>query len=247
MKYRTRSVVVDAITFDELVAYGRANTANIVNGMPWSFDYNGSPISHENDQCYLIPTPTGIHLRFTPDDMLITRANGSMYLSNKDVFEAVYELAALTLLSRQTMNDMNNDALVCTCHNIGRPTVCRVHTPLPTQKLINGGVTYIWTGNAWAQEIRPPDTEDTAALDDLLDDWNAAQIAFGQSCSATNEHRVNKARAAIHAHITALVQAERERCRNIAAVVADEMMASDGIGGRTDVACRILQAIQSHA
>ena len=46
MKYRKKPVVIEAITFDELVEHGRQSGA-IVNGMPWSFEYNGHPITHE--------------------------------------------------------------------------------------------------------------------------------------------------------------------------------------------------------
>src|SRR5688572_10568559 len=55
-KYRKKPVIVEAITFEELVDYGKASGANIVNGMPWSFEYKGQPITHENDDCYIIPT-----------------------------------------------------------------------------------------------------------------------------------------------------------------------------------------------
>jgi len=34
MKYRKKPVVIEAITFAELVEYGRNNGANIVNDMP---------------------------------------------------------------------------------------------------------------------------------------------------------------------------------------------------------------------
>lgn len=92
MKYRKKPVVVEAITFDELVQHGLQNTTNIVNGMPWSFSYNGHPISHENDRCYLIPTLEGTHF-MTPDDMLITGVKGEIYPCKKDIFEATYEVA----------------------------------------------------------------------------------------------------------------------------------------------------------
>lgn len=66
------------ITFDEFVQYGRDNGANIVNGMPWSFTYNGHAVTHENDQCYLITAP-GVPdtMFFRPGDMLLTR-NGKL-------------------------------------------------------------------------------------------------------------------------------------------------------------------------
>lgn len=90
MKFRKKPVEIEAITFDELVEYGKANGANIVADMPWSFDYKGQPITHENDQCYLIPTMEGT-MRFTPNDMLITGVKGEIYPCKKDIFEATYD------------------------------------------------------------------------------------------------------------------------------------------------------------
>lgn len=97
--YRKRPVVVEAITFDELVEYGRLHGThvvsrlhgtNIVNGMPWSFDYKGKPITHENDDCYLIPTLEGT-MRMERGDMLITGVKGEIYPCKPDIFEATYE------------------------------------------------------------------------------------------------------------------------------------------------------------
>lgn len=88
-KFEKKPVVIEAITFDELVEHGKANGANIVEGMPWSFDYNGHPISHENDECYLIPTLEGTH-NMTPKDMLITGIQGEIYPCKIDIFKATY-------------------------------------------------------------------------------------------------------------------------------------------------------------
>lgn len=90
MKYRKKPVVIEAITFDEFVEYGKSHGANVVNGMPWSFNYNGHPVTHENDKCYLIPTLEGTH-NFTPDDMLITGVQGEIYPCKIDIFQATYE------------------------------------------------------------------------------------------------------------------------------------------------------------
>jgi len=89
-KYRKKPVVVEAITFDELVRYGFANGANVVNGMPWSFQYAGKPITHENDDCYLIPTQEGT-MKFNRGDMLITGVAGEIYPCKPDIFAATYE------------------------------------------------------------------------------------------------------------------------------------------------------------
>lgn len=92
MKYRKKPVEIEAITFEELINYGKANTDNIVEGMPWSFKYKGHHISHENDFCYLIPTLEGTH-NMTPNDMLITGVQGEIYPCKIDIFNQTYEKA----------------------------------------------------------------------------------------------------------------------------------------------------------
>lgn len=89
-RYRKKPVEIEAITFGELIEYGKSHGANIVNGMPWSFDYNGHPITHENDQCYLIPTLEGTH-KMMRGDMLITGVQGEIYPCKPDIFAATYE------------------------------------------------------------------------------------------------------------------------------------------------------------
>lgn len=60
-------------TFDELVRHGLAECLaehrddSIVNGMPWSFTYKGMPVSHENDDCYIV---AGV--RFERGQVLLT-------------------------------------------------------------------------------------------------------------------------------------------------------------------------------
>jgi hypothetical protein len=89
-KFRKKPVIVEAITFEELVQHGLDNGANIVNGMPWSWKYNGHPITHENDSRYLIPTLEGI-MNFNKGDMLITGVQGEIYPCKLEIFEATYE------------------------------------------------------------------------------------------------------------------------------------------------------------
>lgn len=71
---KTREVYI--ADFDELVAHGLnecrsrpTGETNIVNGMPWSFTFHGVPITHESDDCYLMPGTTGT-LRFEPGDQI---------------------------------------------------------------------------------------------------------------------------------------------------------------------------------
>lgn len=89
-KFRKKPVTIEAITFDELVAHGRKIVEREINGMPWSFDYKGHPITHENDNCYLIPTLEGT-MKFNRGDMLITGVKGEIYPCRMDIFTATYE------------------------------------------------------------------------------------------------------------------------------------------------------------
>lgn len=91
MKYQKKPVVVEAITFAELVAHGMASGANMVNGMPWSFTYEGQPVTHESDDCYLIPTLEGT-MKMGRTDMLITGVKGEIYPCKLDIFLATYDL-----------------------------------------------------------------------------------------------------------------------------------------------------------
>lgn len=93
MKYRKKPVVIEAITWKEFIAYGKNTGAEIVNGMPWSFRYKGHPITHETDECYLIPTLEADTQKFTPNDMLITGVRGEIYPCKIDIFEQTYEKA----------------------------------------------------------------------------------------------------------------------------------------------------------
>lgn len=93
MQYKPRNpAAVEAITFDELVQFGRDHGANIVNGMPWSFTYMGYPVSHENDARYLIGSSIP-SLDFTPNDMLLTMPNGALKVVPLCMLDADYEPA----------------------------------------------------------------------------------------------------------------------------------------------------------
>lgn len=78
MQVRRKNPVVEAISFDDLVQHGRDTSSNIVGKMPWSFDWNGRAVSHENDRCYLIsPNPGHNHsVRFHPGEMLVLTNDG---------------------------------------------------------------------------------------------------------------------------------------------------------------------------
>lgn len=85
-KFRLKPMIVEAITFDELIAYGLTQTDNIYNNRPWSFKYKGVPIYHETDYCYLI----GGTEPFTENHLLIIKDN-DVSVVEKDAFELMSE------------------------------------------------------------------------------------------------------------------------------------------------------------
>jgi len=89
-KYRKKPFVIEAITFEELVEHGKNLGVATHNGLPWSFVYKGQSITHENDDCYLIPTLEGT-MNFNRGDMLITGLKGEIYPCKIDIFEVIYE------------------------------------------------------------------------------------------------------------------------------------------------------------
>ena len=88
-KFQKKPIQVRAITFEALVTHGRKAGGYGANGMPWSFTYEGQPITHENDDCYLIPTLEGT-MKFQRGDMLITGVKGEIYPCRRDIFDATY-------------------------------------------------------------------------------------------------------------------------------------------------------------
>lgn len=105
-QFRKKPIVIEAITFNELIEeghkfieqnptegnYGTHENGNERAGLPWHFKYKGHPITHENDECYLIPTEEGT-MNMTPSDMLITGINGEIYPCKIDIFNKTYESA----------------------------------------------------------------------------------------------------------------------------------------------------------
>lgn len=85
-KFRMKPMIVEAVTFDELIQYGLTQTDNIYNGMPWSFEYMGIPITHETDDCYII----GGSERFTRNKLLIVKGD-DISVVDADAFELISE------------------------------------------------------------------------------------------------------------------------------------------------------------
>lgn len=74
-------IVVDVATFDELIAYGKAEVGDrLVAGMPWAFVYKEHMVTHENDDKYLVTSKDGtVRLLFCRGDILVTDENGTLH------------------------------------------------------------------------------------------------------------------------------------------------------------------------
>ena len=92
-KYRNKPREIEAITFNEFVEFGMANSNEFINSMPKSFKFNDHLVEYENDKTYLIPTLESgeCSQRFTSDDMLIIGLKGEIYPCRLDIFEETYE------------------------------------------------------------------------------------------------------------------------------------------------------------
>ena len=71
-------------TFDEFVEYGRLNGGNIVNGMPWSFEFNGYSVSHENDDMYIICGATYPSIKFHRSEIIQVKGE-ELIIFRKDI------------------------------------------------------------------------------------------------------------------------------------------------------------------
>jgi hypothetical protein len=88
-KFRKRPVIVEAVTFDELVAHARTQVVS-TEDLPWSFNYTGHPFTRHVGDSYLILTLEGTMV-FRRGDMLIVGVNGEVYPCKMDIFEKTYE------------------------------------------------------------------------------------------------------------------------------------------------------------
>lgn len=85
-KFKMKPMIVEAVTFDELVKYGLKHTNNIYNDMPWSFDFMGIPVTHETDDYYIVGTE-----RFTKNHLLVLK-DDEISIVEKDAFDLISEL-----------------------------------------------------------------------------------------------------------------------------------------------------------
>jgi len=94
-KYRKKPVVVEAMTFDEMLKYAIVGPERVVvdRGVPWSFEISGHTVtvSNKSSDIYLISTLEG-QMDMTRNDMLIIGVAGEIYPCKKEIFDKTYEV-----------------------------------------------------------------------------------------------------------------------------------------------------------
>lgn len=85
-KFKMKPMIVEALTFDELIQYGLTQTNNVYNNMPWSFEFKGVAITHETDDCYIV----GAYDRFTRNHILVIKED-EISIVEKDAFDLISE------------------------------------------------------------------------------------------------------------------------------------------------------------
>ncbi len=94
-KYRKLPVEIEAMTFDEMLAYASENALqndfHSVDGVPWSFIINNYQVTHEDNDNYIITTLEG-NMKMTREDMLIIGVTGEIYPCKIDIFKQTYEV-----------------------------------------------------------------------------------------------------------------------------------------------------------
>jgi len=91
-KATKKPVEIEFFTFEEVVNIGIVNNPeSLHDGIPWVIAINGHNLTHENNECYIIPTLEGSY-NFTPNDVLIIGVKGEIYPCKKDIFNLTYNV-----------------------------------------------------------------------------------------------------------------------------------------------------------
>lgn len=90
MRYVPANSIIHAFTFQELIAYGLENHANVVNGMPWSFTLTlpsglKLPVTHENDNEYIVS-----YAKFLNGNVLIVTQEAIVYQISTALFNILF-------------------------------------------------------------------------------------------------------------------------------------------------------------
>ena len=90
-KYKLKPMVLEALSFKELMEYGVKHTDNVYNNMPWSFEFMNCKFTHETDTQYFVTmSDSDMGTYFTENQMLVIE-NNRAYIVDIDAFNQTYE------------------------------------------------------------------------------------------------------------------------------------------------------------
>lgn len=76
-------MIIDVLTFDEFVDYGKRAAESLVEGIPWAFKFYGCNVTHDTDSRYLIPHKNG-DVIFKKEEVLVVFNNGNFKVYTDD-------------------------------------------------------------------------------------------------------------------------------------------------------------------
>jgi len=80
--FRKLGPIVEAITFNELIEFGKNTNSLEENPENWSFDYHGYLVKYKNETVFIIKDRWD-DLKFTPRDVLILDIQNNISVQNK--------------------------------------------------------------------------------------------------------------------------------------------------------------------
>lgn len=86
-KCKAKTPELTMITFEGLIDWAKAANTPLVNGVPWSFTYSGHPVTHENDDLYLVD---GNQMR--RDDVLVLSTRNEVWIYPVEEFTELYDV-----------------------------------------------------------------------------------------------------------------------------------------------------------
>ena len=103
-RYQTKPKNVSVYTFDEFVQYGiEHEEAELHNGMPWSFDFYGYAVTHEDNECYIL---NGFY-EFQKGQMLVVDKFGTCKAYDIAEFEELFEETELIKKEKKAYRPYN--------------------------------------------------------------------------------------------------------------------------------------------
>ena len=88
--FKLKPKTFEILSFDELVQEGRKQTGDVI---PLSFSWKGQPITHEEDNHYLVVNASEKLVSINEGDMIVHEVNDGLRVISTNDFERFFEKA----------------------------------------------------------------------------------------------------------------------------------------------------------